>query len=152
MRIEHFDSASGSIWVVESKTGKSKSHPLRESTCVAISECIAARHLKPLAGFSALMFPWPYGRRTLWVEFHRIEAAAKVKPDGKAHYGFHDFRRAFATMNAASMTADALQALMRHKSYTTTQKYIAMSQQMNPAVAALFVPELTAPRAPRNVG
>jgi hypothetical protein len=33
---------------------------------------------------------------------------------------------------------------MRHKSYTTTQKYIAMGRQMNPAVAALFVRELKA--------
>lgn len=51
-------------------------------------------------------------------------------PDGKEYYGFRDLRRAFATMNAAN----ALQHLMRYKSNTT----------MNPAVAALFVPELKA--------
>jgi hypothetical protein len=36
-------------------------------------------------------------------------------------YGFHDLRRAFATMNAGQLTPDALQALTRHKSYLTTQ-------------------------------
>ncbi|HEY4312287.1 MAG TPA: tyrosine-type recombinase/integrase [Pirellulales bacterium] len=103
---------------------------------------IVVDHLKPLAGFSRLIFAWPHDQRTLWVEFYRLQTAAKVKPDGKAHYGFHDLRRAFATMNAANMTVDASQLLMRHKSYTTTQRYIAMSRQVNPAVAALFVPEL----------
>jgi integrase len=88
------------------------------------------------------MFPWPYDRRTLWVEFYRTQTAAKVRPDGKEHYGFHDLRRPFATMNAANTTADALQQLLRHKSYTATQKYIAMGRQMNPALAAPFVPEL----------
>jgi integrase len=102
------------------------------------------RQLKRLAGFSRLYFPWPYDRRTLWVEFYRLQTAAKVKPDGKTHYGFHDLRRAFATMNASNMTADALQHLMRHRSYATTQRYISMSRQINPAVARLFVPELGA--------
>ena len=55
-------------------------------------------------------------------------------------YGFHDLRRAFATMNADKLTADALQTLMRHRSYQTTQKYISMARQMDAAVAALHVP------------
>jgi len=35
--------------------------------------------------------------------------------------GLHDRRRAFATMNADKLTPDALQTLMRYKSYQTTQ-------------------------------
>lgn len=50
-------------------------------------------------------------------------------------------RRAFATMNADRLTADALQALMWHKSYRTTQVYINMARQMKAAVEALHMPE-----------
>ena len=51
------------------------------------------------------------------VQLATIQAAAGVKlVCGKAHehtdacsrYGFHDFRRTFATMNAEGMTAEAL--------------------------------------------
>ena len=45
-------------------------------------------------------------------------------------------------MNAPRLTADALQALMRHKSYQTTQVYINMARQMDEAVAALHVPDV----------
>jgi integrase len=57
-------------------------------------------------------------------------------------YGFHDLRRAFATMNAERLTADALQALVRHKSYQTRQRYINMARQRTAAVAAPCVPKL----------
>jgi integrase len=45
-------------------------------------------------------------------------------------------------MNADKLTADALQVLMRHKSYQTTQRYINMARQLDAAVAALHVPEI----------
>src|SRR5207249_10185378 len=107
------------------------------------------------------VFPWNHNRRTLDTEFHRIQLAAVVKnqdgTEGGIHlpcqenhehteachlYGFHDLRRAFATMNADKLTPDALQALMRHKSYSTTQRYINIARQLNPAVAGLHVPEV----------
>ena len=62
-------------------------------------------------------------------------------------YGFHDLRRAFATMNADKLTTDALQALMRHKSYQTTQQYINMARQMDAAVASLHVPDVLKERS-----
>jgi integrase len=112
------------------------------------------------------VFPWNHNRRTLDTEFHRIQLAALVKkPDGtegrihlpcdESHehteachvYGFHDLRRAFATMNADKLTPDALQALMRHKSYQTTQVYINMARQMDAAVASLHVAEIRKPKA-----
>jgi len=40
------------------------------------------------------------------------------------------------------MTPDALQSLMRHQSYTTTQRYINMARQLNRAVEALYVPSV----------
>jgi integrase len=108
-------------------------------------------HLKKLPGFSPCVFPWNHNRRTLDVEWHRIQAAAGIHlPCREDHehtpacfvYGFHDLRRAFATMNADKLTPDALQALMRHKSYQTTQVYINMARQMDEAVASLHVPEV----------
>src|SRR5262249_50274707 len=108
-------------------------------------------HLRKLAGFSPMVFPWNHDGRTLYTQFVRIQEAATIKqPCGCEHkhtrychvYGFHDLRRAFATMNADKLTPDALQALMRHKSYQTTQKYINMARQMDKAVASLHVPEV----------
>jgi len=99
-------------------------------------------HLKKLAGFAPVVFPWNHGGRRLFEEFNTLQDAAGVKPSGKAHYGFHDLRRAFATMNADKMTPDALQALMQHKDYQTTQVYISMARQLNPAVQNLFVPDV----------
>jgi integrase len=57
-------------------------------------------------------------------------------------YSFHDLRRAFTTMNTNRLSADALQALMRHKSYQTTQRYINMARQLDEAVAKLYVAEV----------
>ena len=110
---------------------------------------VVVEHLRKIASFDPLVFPWPHHRRTLDIEFDRIQTVAGIKLDcherhehtDSCHmYGFHDLRRAFATMNAEKLTADALQALMRHKSYQTTQRYINMTQQLNRAVETLHVP------------
>jgi hypothetical protein len=45
-------------------------------------------------------------------------------------------------MNAANMTREALQALMRHQSSLTTERYINFARQMAPAVANLHVPDV----------
>lgn len=97
-------------------------------------------HLRKIVSFSPVVFPWRHTGRELWRQFHAIQDAAKVKPQRGDHYGFHDLRRAFATMNADRMTADALGTLMRHKSYSTTRRYISMTRQVDAAVAGLFVP------------
>ena len=85
----------------------------------------------------------------LWTEFGRIQDAAGIhlecrethKHTESCHrYGFHDLRRAFAT--AETLTASALQALMRHKSFTTTQKYVNMAKQLNRSVEKLAVPDI----------
>jgi len=67
--------------------------------------------------------------------------------DASHRYGFHDFRRAFATMNADRLTGDALQALIRHKSYSTTQRYINMARQLDQSVKVLHVPDPEAKKA-----
>lgn len=114
--------------------------------------------LRRLAGFTPIVFPWHYNQRTLYEEFARIQEAAGIHlPCNESHahtrfchlYGFHDLRRAFATMNADRLTGDSLQALMRHKSYQTTQRYINMTSHMKAAVAGLHVPECLASVATR---
>jgi hypothetical protein len=37
---------------------------------------------------------------------------------------------------------DGLQALLRHKSYATTQRYINMARQLDDAVKVLHVPDV----------
>ena len=104
---------------------------------------IVVEHLRKIVDFGPLVFYWPHNRRTLWVDFGRIQDAAGIHlPCREKHehgpdchrYGFHDLRRAFATVNAETLSADALQRLMRHKSYSTTQRYIGMAEQVNRAV------------------
>ncbi len=106
---------------------------------------LVVEHLRKLKSFSPVVFGWDHDRRELFNEFHAIQEAAGVRPDGgKARYGFHDLRRAFATMNADTLSPDALQALMQHRDYQTTRRYINLARQMNPAVQKLYVPNLAA--------
>jgi hypothetical protein len=44
--------------------------------------------------------------------------------------------------NSDKQTPDALQTLMRHKSYATTQRYINLASQLDEAVDSLHVPEV----------
>jgi integrase len=105
--------------------------------------------LRKLAGFGRLLFPWNRARRLLFEEFARIQKKGGIKLKGpRDHYGFHDLRRGFATMNADRLTPDALQFLMQHKDYKTTQRYINLARQMNPTMQNLYVPEL--PKAGRR--
>lgn len=108
-------------------------------------------HLKDVVGFGPMVFTWNRLPRSMRDQFHAIQRAAGIKlachgshrhSDTCHVYGFHDFRRAFGTMNADRMSGDALQSLMRHKSYQTTQRYINAARQINQAVADLFVPEV----------
>ena len=112
---------------------------------------VVVEHLKKIASFDSHVFPWNHDRTTLQSEFARLQEAAGIKlvcPEDHEHtrfchvYGFHDLRRAFATMNADRLTSNALQALMRHKSYLTTKVYINMSRQLDDAVDSLHVPDV----------
>ena len=113
---------------------------------------IVVKHLRGIASFRPEVFPWFYAESTtLWNQYHKIQRAAGIKlPCHGKHehtpachvYGFHDLRRAFATMNAARLSADSLQALMRHKSYLTTKRYINMARRLDDAVDQLHVPTL----------
>lgn len=112
---------------------------------------VVIEHIKRLMWTDSNVLPLEEDRKTLLDEFHRIQKAAGIylpcreqRPhtctDACHRYGFHDLRRAFATMNAANMTREPLQALMRHQSSLTTEKYINFARQIKPAVANLHVP------------
>ena len=112
---------------------------------------VVLEHLKTIPSFDSRVFPWDHDRKALDKEFHRLQGIAGIHlPCREEHehtpachvYGFHDLRRGFATMNAGSLSSDALQALMRHKSYATTQRYINMAPQMDKAIEALHIPEV----------
>jgi integrase len=112
---------------------------------------VVIEHLRPLAGNTRLLFPWDRNKSQLWDEFKRIQKHVGIHvdcPEDHKHtpscflYGFHDFRRAFATVNAPHMKAEVLQKLMRHKSYTTTLGYINLASQLEEAVANMPVPKV----------
>jgi integrase len=94
-------------------------------------------HLRKLVGFSDHYFLWPHDPRSLYRELHRLCEIACLP-----RYGFHDFRRGFATVNADRMSQDALQEWMQHSSAETTRRYVAVARQMRPALGAVFVPDL----------
>jgi integrase len=77
---------------------------------------VVVEHLQATRTFNPCALPWNYYRRTPRAAFMRLQEAAGVhRPCNEAHehtrychvYGFHDLRRAFATMNADKLTADA---------------------------------------------
>jgi integrase len=111
---------------------------------------IVIEHMKAIPSFDARMFPWDHGRRMLFTEFARIQTVAQIKPARKNRYGFHDLRRSFATMNADRLTPDALQTLMQHRDYQTTQRYINIARQLKPAAHDLFVPPVGTLAAKRS--
>jgi integrase len=120
----------------DNKGGRDHAVPIHE---------LIVQHLQRLKSFQPGVFPWFHGRRQLYDEFAKLQNAASVRPEGRKEvYGFHDLRMAFATMNADRLTPDALQVLMQHKDYQTTQRYIAIGRQLNPAVADVFVPPVPA--------
>jgi integrase len=110
-------------------------------------------HIGPLRTFHLNVFPWEDDKHSLYKQFHLIQNEAGIhlpcniqqehECTATCHlYGFHDERRAFASMNAMNMTREALQALMRRQSPQTTDRYINFAQQLNPAVANLHVPDV----------
>jgi integrase len=119
---------------------------------------VVVEHLRTLVGTAPLVFTWPHDPRTLWSEFTRIQAEAGIHlvcreqhdHTPSCHvYGFHDFRRAFATVNAPRLKPEVLQRLMRHKSYQTTQKfYINPTSQMQDAVSQMPVPDVLKKKPP----
>lgn len=142
------DNGTATTWHEDNKGKRDEIVPLHP---------VVVAHLRKLVDLGTHVFRWPHHERTLYEEFANIQMAAvadngeriinlpcreKHEHTDSCHlYGFHDLRRAFATQNAMRLAPDALQALMRHKSYLTTKKYINMARQLDGAVDQLHVPD-----------
>jgi hypothetical protein len=143
---QHILGDRAEVVVVDAETG----HTLTTYEVIPLHP-VVVEYLKKIVGDGPLVFPWDHDPRTLWVEFTRIQQGAGIhltcreKHDHtpSCHvYGFHDFRRAFATVNAPRLKPEVLQRLMRHKSYQTTQKfYINPTSQMQDAVSDMPLPD-----------
>ncbi len=129
-------------------------------------------HLKQIRSFGPAVFPWPMQdgelhdqalyNKTMYVEFGKIQRAAGIKLDCNVDlrqfpkhecsefchvFGFHDLRRAYATENMDRLPTPVLQKKMRHKSITTTLRYISTAQKMKDAAADVFIPKIARPEA-----
>jgi integrase len=112
----------------------------------------ALEHVRQVVRFAPTVFVWPHDWKMLWVAFQRIQEAAGIHlscPDAAIHecnaschyYGFHALRRGYATMNCDSMSAPELQKKMRHRSFSTTLRYIQVNEKMKKATDRVYVPE-----------
>ena len=90
------------------------------------------RHLTPLReAKSATVFPYVVFGWQLR-QFYLLQERAAIEPRFKREgqwYGFHDFRRGFATNNVANLNTMELMQAMQHRDLATTQKYIRMAEE-----------------------
>lgn len=124
LRWEHVDLEGGVILTTARSTKQKRDH----RACIPP---VVADKLRRIKRFSPIVFPWSYGESTLYRHFWRIQAAAGIHltctgehghTDACHFYGFHDFRRSFATLNDELPTS-MKQGQMGHSSYATTQRY-----------------------------
>lgn len=96
------------------------------------------KHLDAMPGVWQRQFHWPHNRRTLHDHLKELQELAGVKAD----YSWHDFRRAFGTINAAKVPPKTLQFMMRHQSHQTTARYYLNPMQgLKEAVGMIHVPK-----------
>ena len=122
---------------------------------------IVVQHLKKIKSFDPRLFAYDGNDRPLYTQFAEIQEAAGIKLPCRAKhdhtrfchvYGFHDFRRAFATQNARDLSPLQLKTMMRHRSFTTTQRYINLAVQSESITDKLFVPTLKPAKAAKKRG
>lgn len=107
--------------------------------------------LRPVwLSFSDRPLEWTATLRTLYEPFTKLQQLAGIHlPCEEAHqhteachvYGFHDFKRSFATYNAANLSPMQLQRLMKHSDFSTTQGYISYAKVMTER-PDVFVPDV----------
>ncbi len=114
-------------------------------------------HLKRIRSFGKLVFDWTLNSKALYNEFARIQEAAGIRLDCLVDleanpeyecsrfchvFGFHDLRSAYATENAFRLPHTVLLRKMRHKSFTTTLRYINLAKRMRETAADVLIPNL----------
>lgn len=114
--------------------------------------------LKPVwQSFAERPLEWRKSRRNIYSPFMELQQKAGIHlnceedhehTDSCHVYGFHDFKRAFATHNASTLSPAQLQRLMKHSDFSTTQRYINYAKVMTEK-PDVFVPEVLSQRPPR---
>ena len=111
---------------------------------------VSVEHLRRITDYGNVVFDWPLGRETLWCEWTRIQQKAGIHlPCHEEHehtprchvYGFHALKRACGTLNAGRLPKPVLNAFMRHRSFTTTDRYYLNREKLAEGVTdMMFVP------------
>lgn len=105
--------------------------------------------------FSERPMEWLGSRRSIYVPFSALQKLAGIdlhceeahKHTDACHlYGFHDFKRAFATNNASTLSPAQLQRLMKHSDFSTTQRYINYAKLMTER-PDVYVPDVLQSRS-----
>jgi len=135
--VEDYTPGEGLV-VHESKTGKSKYHPLPASCCEAIERVLPE---------SGPIWPWPMHKRSLWNHFRRyVEAAGLPAPRTHTQL-FYRLRRTNASYCALVDPAIA-QRQLDHASLATTTRHYLDPRIVRQQSAADVLPDPT-PQRPR---
>lgn len=116
-------------------------------------------HIEAMLGNDPEEYVFPVGGRDwrfLYVELAKIQKKAGIhlrcnierehECTASCHrYGFHDFRRGFATNNYSRMPFADLQRSMRHRCESTTKLYVDESKAFKDAAPDYFVPRIFEP-------
>jgi len=138
---EHVDFDGGTILNAARQTKRKRDH----RACVPE---VVIDKLRRIKRFSPMVFPWSYGESTLYRHFFRIQTAAGIKltctgehehTDACHFYGFHDFRRSFATLNE-ELPASMKQGQMGHSTYATTQRYEQFAKSRQNFASKIYLP------------
>jgi integrase len=107
--------------------------------------------LRPVwRSFAERPFAWQKSLRMIYYPFAELQVLAGIHlncEESHEHtsachvYDFHDFKRAFATNNAATLSSAELQKLMKHSDISTTQRYINYAKVMTER-PDVFVPDV----------
>lgn len=138
---ENVDLEAGTVLTLARSNKQKRDH-------VAYIPGAVAEKLRAIKRFSPLVFAFNAGEMTLYRHFHKIQTAAgihlpctgeHVHTDWCHWYGFHDFRRSFATLNQ-ELPASMKQGQMGHSTYATTQRYEKFAQQRENFADKLYAP------------
>jgi integrase len=123
----------------------------RRDDVVPLHAC-AVSHLRRITDFGAGVFDWPLRRELLWDEWTRIQQMAGIHlpcHDDHDHtprchvYGFHDLKRACGTLNAGRLPKPVLNAFMRNRAFSTTDRYYLNHEKLVEGITDLmFVPSV----------
>jgi len=123
----------------------------RRDDAVPLHACVIS-HLRRIIDFGTGVFEWPLRRELLWEEWTRIQQAAGINlpcHDDHDHtprcgvYGFHSLKRACGTLNAGKLPKPVLNAFMRHRSFSTTDRYYLNHEKLVEGITDLmFVPSV----------